>query len=1183
MVQLLKKLDRFLILILFIAFYNGTYSQTTIYARANGNWNDNTAGTGTWSTIGPSDAACSCIPTALDSVVISGFNVTMDADGDSRSLTILSGSSLSFNNSIGLDINSEAIVTVNAGGSITHGGSGSGAHIDFEAGRIAVSIALGGTFSIEDINIAANDTLTLSGAGDLTLTDDFSFIGADAYVTNNLSGDFNLTGSGASSLWFTTTSSGCTFINNGKINCDRYIAVQGINSTLINNDSIRLTNASFGVFFESSKGTGTTITNSVGGFISIAGNFNVANNQMTFNNNGVLDLEGNLTSWSASAPSEFHNLPGSTLRFAGTGQFYGDFYANYDANMVVFDNTTTLQNELIDPVDNFWNLTFSGFQKQIKSDITCMGDFTTSVNVFSSTNRTFTMDNGGTFTINSGGSFSRTSGNGTLIFEANETYSMVINDIATGFAWSRISVQTGANVTISGTGKIDLETGNTSIRFLGSNASITDNLDSTLCAGVLFLTSSSNNTFTSNGNISLSGDVFFGGTNNSFVNNDSLLIGDDILYSATASSGNSFSNGVNGYANVSDDVTFSNNSNSLTNAGTFDCGSEIVFQAQLCTLSNSGAFSTGSNIRMVDASDDDNRLENLSGGTISIAGELQFKDADFVFSNLGIVNLTGRFDDMAGTDSIINGIGATWNYEGIHNSAINSEIDFYGDFDANTFNYTRSDGVTQLVFVPKDAYWNLILSGSGDKRTEGDININGNMTISGTSNLDANTGNDNISIAGNWISTSTFDEGTELVTFNGTLDQTINTLGGETFYNLTIDKVSGKVILSSNTSIDRILTLTNGACDLNGNTITLNVANVLALLRTNGYVISEDTDNSSKFIRNIGTAIGSFIFPFGKTDGTYIPFTMETTSGDMGVVTVSTYPTGSDNLPWPSSPDVVTNLTSFSGASPDNRDFTIDRFWQIDRTGMTGLANVTYTYAQAEVTASIIGNESMLQAQRYNTSTDRWEPAINGQIVDAVNNTVFVPSVSSFSPHSLALMSSPLPIVLASFSVWALGNRVEMEWETMSEINNDFFLIQKSNNGLDWTNVKRVEGQGNSNVSVKYIEQDPFPYKGVSYYRLKQVDFDGKYSYSDIEAVHVSSQKNGIIISPNPSGDYISVSRLSGGLSDLTIYNSSGTLVNDHLDIVMESDDLVKVRISKLEKGVYLLKSKEISEVFIKL
>ena len=113
--------------------------------------------------------------------------------------------------------------------------------------------------------------------------------------------------------------------------------------------------------------------------------------------------------------------------------------------------------------------------------------------------------------------------------------------------------------------------------------------------------------------------------------------------------------------------------------------------------------------------------------------------------------------------------------------------------------------------------------------------------------------------------------------------------------------------------------------------------------------------------------------------------------------------------------------------------------------------------------------------------------------------------MTAFGQYGIGLMEGNLPISLLSFSGICRSNSIEINWSTASETNNQFFVIEKSSNINDWAVLATINGAGNSNslISYHYTDQDPF--SGNTYYRLKQIDFNGDYSYSGIISVSCSS------------------------------------------------------------------------------
>jgi hypothetical protein len=138
----------------------------------------------------------------------------------------------------------------------------------------------------------------------------------------------------------------------------------------------------------------------------------------------------------------------------------------------------------------------------------------------------------------------------------------------------------------------------------------------------------------------------------------------------------------------------------------------------------------------------------------------------------------------------------------------------------------------------------------------------------------------------------------------------------------------------------------------------------------------------------------------------------------------------------------------------------------------------------------------------------------------------------------------PLPISLLSFIAELKDTVVLLTWVTESEQNNNYFTIERSNNALHWESVGIVKGAGNSNITLSYSFMDKNPYSGISYYRLKQTDFDGKSDVSDI--VSVSNFDVELLnIFPNPATDNITFVIFSKNefLCAVSVFNALGQVV----------------------------------------
>ncbi|WP_242928743.1 LamG-like jellyroll fold domain-containing protein [Pontibacter vulgaris] len=137
------------------------------------------------------------------------------------------------------------------------------------------------------------------------------------------------------------------------------------------------------------------------------------------------------------------------------------------------------------------------------------------------------------------------------------------------------------------------------------------------------------------------------------------------------------------------------------------------------------------------------------------------------------------------------------------------------------------------------------------------------------------------------------------------------------------------------------------------------------------------------------------------------------------------------------------------------------------------------------------------------------------------------------------------PVELVMFTATLVKNKVELKWKTNKEVNNDEFIIERSSDGETFTEIGRVKAAGNSNVAVNYEHVDPQPVKGLNYYRLKQTEIDGTFTYSDIVQVRYGIEDSGLVfVYPNPNqGKNIKISLEGAGINEkvtVTIFDMWG-------------------------------------------
>tara|TARA_B100000809_G_scaffold266457_1_gene329266 strand:- start:1285 stop:2031 length:747 start_codon:yes stop_codon:yes gene_type:complete len=168
-----------------------------------------------------------------------------------------------------------------------------------------------------------------------------------------------------------------------------------------------------------------------------------------------------------------------------------------------------------------------------------------------------------------------------------------------------------------------------------------------------------------------------------------------------------------------------------------------------------------------------------------------------------------------------------------------------------------------------------------------------------------------------------------------------------------------------------------------------------------------------------------------------------------------------------------------------------------------------------------------------------------------------------------------LPIKLLNFAVKLKKKKrsVLLNWQTVSEINNDFFTIERSKNGYDWQGISSVIAVGNSSSLQSYSATDNKPYSGLSYYRLKQTDFDGQFEHSQMKSVNIFGIDN-FQIFPNPTNNQITIIGNENELAEIIVYNSLGQDVTTLTLKVLKKEHELLIDLSNLKVGIYYIKTK---------
>jgi hypothetical protein len=412
------------------------------------------------------------------------------------------------------------------------------------------------------------------------------------------------------------------------------------------------------------------------------------------------------------------------------------------------------------------------------------------------------------------------------------------------------------------------------------------------------------------------------------------------------------------------------------------------------------------------------------------------------------------------------------------------------------------------------------------------------------------------------------------VNFNGTALQTITSTGGATFTNLIINNSSTGVQLENNATVTGTLTMSQGNIDLNGgNTLTLGtaVATNGTLAYTAGAMINAGT--FTRWLKAATIANGSTggLFPMGTAATSKLlyvsaPTTAPTTGGTIAVAyndaagsTAVSFADGAstvaviDNLNW-----AVSTGNGLAGGTYN---------LEVQGTGFGAIGNTADL--RLTLAASAIGTAGV----NAGTTAD---PQVNvtGLTLANLTNTFYLGSVNA--------VSSPLPVELVYFTATVTNGQVKLNWETAMETNNDYFIIQRSGDGVMWDSLTRVAGSGNTSSATFYAASDPAPYPGISYYRLVETDFVGNKIYSSVCVVNLQRPSAQVTLFPNPATNSILILFPTAGQYTVALLNGAGKSVTDPVT----GTGNITLDVSHVAAGVYYVvirqgNTKEVREVLI--
>ncbi len=608
-------------------------------------------------------------------------------------------------------------------------------------------------------------------------------------------------------------------------------------------------------------------------------------------------------------------------------------------------------------------------------------------------------------------------------------------------------------------------------------------------------------------------------------------------------------------------ILFVSNFSTSTFVGyTLDWGTSPINYSAASTLTWTGATSTNWNLSqnwggcgvpdctkdVVIFSGPTNQPNILTGTTMSCRSITIQASASLTLSGTGQLNVCG---DFTNNGSLITSNTSTVNFVGTALQTISGSVS------------------------GTNAFGNLtVTKATGSVITNQATDMKGNLTTAtATSILNLNA--QYIKVAGNFVNnagaTTMTGVAGSTIEFNGTAAQTY-TQGSST---LDLDQVlmnhssTGLTLLS-----DMNLLATTGTLTLTAGKIITGALQVYAK-RSNiaAVTVGNATSYVEGFLRRAVSGTGAFEFPVGTSVKGYQRATVDFTTA---TTLINNLRANFNNWAVVPGPLGTTDCTV-----PYNLPFLDNGYWTINAfngagTQITGDGVYTSTLWPSVGSYTNAASAVEWTVAKDPTNTLAWSIVGTCNLASTVNQ-VIRNAMSGFSGFSVEQSTTTLPVELISFTGEKANKNHFLKWNTASEINNQWFVLEQSGNGFDFIEIYRTPGQVNSNSSIAYDFLFRYPDPGLNYYRLRQINTDGTSAYSDIVILDNTSDLITLNnLYPNPTNGDIQFDLTSGESESFSIeiYDIAGKIVMQKKHIQDEGKRTVSLPTSELARGVYTLK-----------
>ncbi|MCF0058330.1 T9SS type A sorting domain-containing protein [Dyadobacter sp. CY356] len=351
-----------------------------------------------------------------------------------------------------------------------------------------------------------------------------------------------------------------------------------------------------------------------------------------------------------------------------------------------------------------------------------------------------------------------------------------------------------------------------------------------------------------------------------------------------------------------------------------------------------------------------------------------------------------------------------------------------------------------------------------------------------------------------------------------------------------------------------------------GNTIITARTGSIGVLSYSAQVTSSGLESGKYidgYVKKMGTA--KFIYPVGN-GGYYRPFAADA-NGITGAYFFGSVDNSVNEIPGGPFPR--------SSKDVDIGSVSPTELWDINGS-FSG--KITLTWSPVSNVATLLSSSDLSKLMIVGWNGSKWTkiPATYDQVSilggSSTTQNGSITTTSAFSPDNYSVYTlasapgGPLPVTLVNFEVKAIERTSQLSWSTISEINSDRFEIERSDLGKSWTSIGSIFTKNINAATQNYSFSDREPLNGNNLYRLKMIDTDGTFAYSQIRQISFNNIFD-ITVYPNPATDKFYLSNVSQVGSKISLFEVGGKKMIENASFTTDG-----INVSALSAGSYIIR-----------